>query len=1169
MLQYMQTNSLILLAFIYAAGLFIAAARAEKMKRPPRWMGRAVYALSLAVYCTSWTFFGAVGMAANNGWSYFAIYLGPILLFLLGWPFLRRLLIFSNRNKVTSIADFVGSRYGKRQVLASMVTLIAVIGTIPYIALQLRAVSLAWAAIDTPPGEVLRVGSGTSFISALVMAWFAILFGTRVSDGTNRMRGLISAVAIESVVKLLAFVAVGVLAWGLLPNPSSNISDYFSATDKLPSSTFITQTLLAMVAIVCLPRQFHVMVVEPHTRRDMRTARWAFPLYLAVFSVMVMPIAVAGSQFFAGTSVPPDLYVLQLPMFLGENHLASIAFIGGLSAATGMIVVASVTLSIMISNELVVPLLLNLGRRGNLPRRLAGDLRMVRRITIVLVMVLAWWAESSLRLPGGLASLGLISFAAAAQFMPAVVAGLYWPGAHRNGVLWGMFFGILVWAYTLLWPAFLGPAHPLMINGPWGFEWLSPYKLLGVTFLDPLTHGVMWSLVVNVGVFFGLSRRGRFNTIDLRQAEAFTNLRSRFNFRQQDFELTSIEGRQLQAVLDPLLGETRAGNLWNDFEQRLGHRLLPHDKVPRFVVQDVETSLARIIGAVSAHRVIELLRRQEPMQIEDFVSFIGGSNRVARFSQDLLQTTLENMPQGISVVDKDLNLMAWNKQYERMFNFPPRLLYVGCPIERVYKFNAGRGMLGSEDDDVEGLVSKRLNLLKEGDAYRIERELPNGTVVEIRGTPLGDGGYVTTYTDITEFHQILAELEGAKTLLEQRVQERTQALSEANDSMREENRLRARLEEELNEAYASKTQFLAAASHDLLQPINAARLFVSAVQTRPEISAVEALKEEVGHIDSALMGAESLISSLREIARLDSGKMRPKRENFTIDTLMSTLTREFALFAEQKAVTLHCVPSKAWVYSDPALLRRVLQNYLANAVRYTTSGRIIFGCRRRKTGLEIQVWDTGPGIAEEDMGRIFKEFERLSDSRNVDGQKGLGLGLSIAQRISQVLGHGLGVKSRFGQGSMFSVEVPYGREVAVAETKPRVMGDLAGVSVLCVDNEMHIVRGMRALLEQWGCDVVTACNLRESLANWSLSSPPDMIIVDYHLDDDELGTTLVETLRLHWKASLPAIVISADDSESVKEHVKQMGINYLSKPVPAASLRSTMRSMIRQSKRAQ
>jgi len=1167
MFEFMQVNYLLLLAFIYAVALFFVANKAENGQPRNAWYSPAIYSLSLAVYCSSWTFFGAVGVAAKTGWGFFAIYLGPILLFTLGWSFLRRLLVFSNRNKVTSIADFIGSRYGKRQTLAALVTIIALVGSLPYIALQLRAVSLAWASIDTPMGEVIRVGTGTSFISALVMAWFAILFGTRVVEGNNRMRGLISAVALESLIKLLAFVAVGVTAWNLIPNPTQTVTAYFTETEKLPTSTFFTQTLLAMIAIVCLPRQFHVMVVEPHNRRDVRWARWIFPLYLIVFSIMVLPIVVAGAHFFAGTSVPTDLYVLQLPMFLGNENLAAIAFIGGLSAATGMIIVASVTLSIMISNEIIVPILINIGRRGSLPQRLAGNLRMVRRITIVVVLVMAWWVDSALQQPGGLASLGLISFAAAAQFMPAVVAALYWPKAHRNGVLWGMLIGIVVWFYTLLLPALLGEQHALVTYGPFGLSFLSPYQIFGLSGLDHLTHGVFWSLSLNSLMLWWGSRYSKFNTLDLRQTEAFTKLRSQFGYRQQDFELTPIEGRQLQVILDPLLGETRSGNLWMEFEQRLGHRLLPHDKVPRFVVYDIENHLARIIGAVSAHRIIDMLRRQETMALEDFATFLGGSNRVARFSQNLLQTTLENIPQGISVVDKDLNLMAWNKQYERMFSFPPRLLFVGCPIERVYRFNAGRGYLGGDEDEVDTIVNKRLDLLKVGEPYRIERELPNGVVVEIRGTPLGEGGYVTTYTDITDFHNILEELEGAKALLEQRVQERTQALYEANESMRQENSLRARLEVELKDAYASKTQFLAAASHDLLQPINAARLFVSSMQAKDE-SGGHPFHQDITNIDAALSGAESLISALREIARLDSGKMVAKPEHFCLGDLMSLLAREMTLFAEQKGIEFRCIPSRQWIYSDQALLRRVLQNFLANAVRYTHSGRIIFGCRKHGTSLQIQVWDTGPGILEADLDRIFKEFERLSDTRNIDGQKGLGLGLSIAQRISQILGHPIDVRSQVHKGSMFAVTVPLGKKMARTKVSPKPLGDLKGVNVLCVDNELQIVQGMRTLMEQWGCQVVTAVNLSSALANWQLDLAPDIVVADYHLDDGELGSTLVETLRLRWDQPLPAVIISADDSEQLKQELASKDILYLSKPVPAAALRGTLRSLIRKQKQS-
>lgn len=1167
MFELMQINYLLVFATAYAVALFFLASKTERISfQVRRWYSPAVYSLSLAVYCTSWTFFGAVGMAANSGWSFFAIYLGPILLFLFGWSFLRRLMVFSNRNKVTSIADFIGSRFGKRQTLASLVTLVALAGTLPYIALQLRAVSLAWAAIDTPAGEIIRVGSGTSFVTAIVMALFAIMFGTRVVEGQNRMKGLMSAIAVESIVKLFAFCFVGVMAWRLLSNPTTEIANYFTTTEKLPTQTFITQTLIAMTAIVCLPRQFHVMVVEPHSLKDARIARWMFPLYLMVFSVMVLPIAVAGSQIFSATEVSPDLYVLQLPMFLSEDLITALAFIGGLSAATGMVIVASVTLSIMVSNEIVVPIFINLGRRGITPSKWAGDLRAVRRITIVLVLLLAWWVDSTLQQPGGLASMGLISFAAAAQFMPAIVAGLYWQNAHRNGVLWGMLVGVALWFYTLLLPALLGSGSDLVINGPFGQSYLSPYSFLGLTELDALTRGVILSLSANIFVMWLVSRRSRFNNLDLRQAEAFTKLNSRLDYKQQDFELTVIEGRQLLSILDPLIGETRTGNLWSEFEQRLGHRLLPHDKVPRFVVYEIENQLARIIGAVSAHRVIDLMRRQEPMALEDFVAFVGGTESIARFSQDLLQTTLENIPQGISVVDKTQQLVAWNKQYEKMFNFPPRLLYVGCPIERVYKFNALRGYLGKEQDDVETLVKKRLDLLKIGEPYRIERALPNGRVIEIRGTPLGDGGYVTTYNDITDFYEVLAELESSKQSLEERVEDRTRELSEANQSMQQENQLRARLERELNDAYTSKTQFLAAASHDLLQPINAARLFVSALQSRDAVKSNDELKQEISHIDQALNGAESLISSLREIARLDSGKMTAQRSHFLLSDLLTTLAREAGLFTSRKGISLRTRFSEHWVFTDEVLLRRIVQNFLSNAVRYTTKGGVLLACRARKDRIVVQVWDTGVGIPEKDVDRIFNEFERLSDTRSVDGQKGLGLGLSITRRISQILGHQLHVKSVYGKGSVFSIEIPVGKKQHTHAPVKRTLSDLKGVSVLCVDNEVQITQGMRALMEQWGCHVVTATDLKSAIANWKSSDAPDIIVADYHLDDDELGVTLIDTLRLRWGAGVPAIIISADDSAAVKSEVQNRNIQYLSKPVPAAGLRSVMRGMIRKRK---
>jgi Na+/proline symporter/signal transduction histidine kinase len=1183
----MDNQILLLFAFLYAAILFSVAWCVQRWPITSRPVQSALFSLSLAVYCSSWTFLGAVGRAVETGWGFVPIYLGPILLFIFGWRFLRHLLLMSSRNKVTSIADFIGSRYGKSQVLAAVVTLVAVAGSLPYIALQLKAVSLMWSTINAATvtqglnnlglndqglnyqGLKDTVATGSSLITALVMAWFAILFGTRVIDGTRRHQGVIASIALESLVKLVAFLAVGILAVGVLLREEGA---QLTAAVPLASLaafdlSFLTQSLLGVMAIICLPRQFHVMAVEYRSSRDIRTARWVFPGYLLLFSLLVIPIALAGQRLFSTTNVQVDTIVLLLPMAEGSTTLTALAFIGALSAATGMVVIATLTLSIMISNELVVPLWLRLGSRtGHGVSDLGGSLRMVRRLSIVSLLLLAWSLELNFSESQGLAAIGLISFAAAAQLMPAIWAALNWRGGHRHGVLAGLCLGVSLWFYCLLLPALMGDQHPLVVEGPWHVSWLSPVNLLGTGFMDTLSHGVFWSLLLNSLAFYWFSTRSRFNTLDLRQAMAFTQLRQRFSLRQQDFELTDLQVRQLQSLLRPLLGSVREQQLWQEFEQRLGHRLLPHDKAPRFVVQTVEESMASIIGAVSAHRAIELIRRQQPVQIDDFVSLMGGRSRQLQFSQELLQTTLETIPQGISVVDDQMQLVAWNSRYQQLFGFPARLLYVGCPIDKVYQYNAERGYLGDGSQmDVKNAVEKRLLLLREGREYRIERRLPNSLVIEIRGTPMVNGGYVTTYTDITDYQTVLDELAQAKNRLEERVLERTAALSQANASLKQENSLRARIEHELGVVHTSKSRFLAAASHDLLQPINAARLFVATLQHKT--GSDSDIAHEVNHIDGALASAENLISSMREIARLDSGKLIPKRENFVIGDQLRELSAEFNVLASNNDLAFHWVNSNQWVYTDRHLLRRVLQNFLSNALRYTRRGKVLLGCRRDHGQLVIEVWDTGPGVHEQDAQRIFDEFERLSDGVDHSGQKGLGLGLSIANRIAQLLGHPLNFNSWPGAGSVFRISVPLG---AAQQPQPdnviHPSTELHGLKVLCIDNETRILAGMQSLLETWGCQALCAPSLGDALQRWSHNGAPDIVLADYHLDAGETGLDVLAALSLHWDNRLPAIVISANNSDELRQEVSAAGCLFLPKPVQPGALRASMRSLARRLK---
>ncbi len=1164
-----------------------------------------IYALSIGVYCSSWTFLGAVGQAVENGWHFLPIYLAPILLFLLGWRFIRKLLIVSSRNKITSIADFIGSRYGKNQLLAAIITVVLVVGTLPYIALQLRAVGIVWSWVDLSSINT-NFNYASSLIAAMVMALFAILFGTRIIDGPDRLRGMLIAIATESGVKIIAFISVAIVSLSVLANAEWNVdlSNLNFKSEQINSPLFLTEMLLAASAMVCLPRQFHVMVVEYQQENDLKYLRWLTPLYLAAFAILVAPIAYAGTALFSSESFSADSYVLAIPAWLDKNAVLYLTIIGSLSAATGMVVVSSIALSIMISNELVVPLWLKQRTRKKISRNsdnnvneektiigtnLARSLKLIRRFSIVVILLLGWFLERIMSNVDGLASMGLISFAASAQLLPAIIGALYWQKGHSKGVVCGLIAGTTFWFYCLLLPVLLESSHSLLTNGPLQISWLSPHNFLGMGWLDPLSHGVFWSLLINAVVMFFVSQKSHFSKLDKRQAAAYIHnpwhsRRSRLNL-----DPSGSEVRQLQSLMEPLFGVERTLAMWREFEQQTGHRLLPHDQAPRFAVNIIERDFAAIIGAVSARKAIELLTSHQPLNLQDFVSLVGGTSKQIQFSQTLLQTTLETIPQGISVVDENLTLVAWNQQYQNLFDYPPRMLYVGCDIEKIYQFNATRGYLQSPGDDMDQAIIRRLDQLKSGAPHRLERILPSGKVIEIRGTPLVNGGYVTTYTDITDNYTMMQELAEAKYSLEERVNIRTEELRAANASLLKENKTRARLEDKLKEANTSKSRFLTAVGHDLLQPINAARLFVASLDAATNNDSTnihsknshasnvntsninetnhqtnqKTINDIIDNLDSTLDQTEKLISSLQEISRLGAGKEKPVIKPFSLDSLLKPLAKEGSALASKKTLNFHYVETSLWVNSDLHLLRRVLQNFISNAIFYTTSGKILVGCRRIKDAAIIEVWDSGPGIKKSDLKRIFMEFERLSHS--TIGNQGLGLGLSICQHISQLLNHPISVNSTMTKGSVFRIQVPTCNKQTAEQEAITVDPQLNNLNILCIDNDLPNLAGMQALLTQWGSRAITAQNLGQALSLWPYQTPPDIVLADYHLDD-ETGLDVLEALTYHWGQKLPAIIISADRSDDVSLAVQSAGYLFLPKPVKPSALRLFIRKSIPEEK---
>jgi len=1145
------------LALAYVCILFAVAWKADRDAsiqatpvRRPAWNG-LVYALSLTVYCSSWTFYGAVGSDAQSAWSHAPIYLGPILVFLFGWGLVRRLIRLGERHRVTSIADYIGARYGKRQSLAVLVTLVAAATVLPYVALQFKALAQAWSVISGGTPDSAQSGSDTALFTAVVLAVFTLLFGTRRLDGRERHRGVMAAIALESVVKLAAFALIAALAGlQLLQAAEPSILPAAPVGRALNlNADFFAQIVISGLAILCLPRQFHVTVVEAQEGTDTRYARWLLPLYLALFMVLVIPISLTGARLFAGVdNANPDTWVQSIPLALDSGWATTAAFIGGISAATGMVIVATVSLAIMITNEVIAPVLLRLQRNSPAAILHLGDrLRRTRQLTILGIMLVAWAVAREVMSLPWLAQIGFLSFLAAAQLAPALLAGLYWRHAHGVAITTGLIAGLLLWLYCGVLPALLPATHPWLLEGPWALAMLRPNALLGLAHDAPLAYATVLSLTANSLCVISLSLLLRQSAVDARQAELFLGAQdSQPDPRGSDFSLSLIRGGQLQGLLVPFLEPDKLHRLWQGFEDRYEQRILPGDRTPQFAVNEAEAVIASMIGSNSANKALMELESSQQLGYADLASMVSDASRLNTFNRELLQTTVENMIQGISVVDSQLRLVAWNQTYQRMFDYPERLLYVGCPIERIYRYNAERGILQANDDTpLEQQIARRLQWLREGSGYRLERTLPDGKVIDIRGNPMPNGGFVTTYIDITDYRAMLAELEDTKSELELKLASGSESLSRSNALLRQENRLRAQVESRLRDAHLSKSRFMSATSHDLLQPINAARLFAASLATR--LTADREASGTLQQIDRSLHRAEQLIAELREIARLDSGAYTPKLRDFPAQQLLQTLEDEFAPRSAERGLHLTVVASSCWLHSDETLLHRILQNLLSNAVRYTQRGRILLGLRRRGDSAELQVWDTGPGIAEEDQVRAFTEFERLG-GHSPEGDDGLGLGLAIVQRYADLLEHPLRLVSTPGQGTLFSLRVTTGTPQTLPEREQPPPGDLAGVTVLCMDNEPLLLEGMAELLRGCGAQVLTCSDAAGLQAHFAAGEAPDLLLVDYHLDNGDSGVAALSALQpLH--SLPPAIVVSADDAPAVRDSVLQAGHRFLPKPV--------------------
>ncbi|MEO0417638.1 MAG: PAS-domain containing protein [Pseudomonadota bacterium] len=1118
-------------ACIYLYGLFWLAARRDALAAEESlsdtqgalapWYTRhtgAIYGLSLAVYCTSWTFYGGVGTAATSGLDYLPIYLGPILVFTLGFGIVRKILAQSKAQHSTSIADFLSARYGKSAGVAALVTIIASVGSLPYMALQLQSVGASLLTLSPEISDAVAADELVLIVAGL-MALFAILFGSRRADHAGHNAGLVLTIAVEAVVKMVALIAVAGLALYLLfaesgAPPAAASDPVFSGAQI--DARFFTLTLIAACAALCLPRQFHMTFVEAEGERANPQMRWVFPAYLLITAAVIVPIVLAGlSALPAGTN--PDSIVLALPLATENYTLAVLVFLGGFSASAGMIVIASVALSTMITNDLIAPVIFRKALKAghdntaNSDRALlAARLLLVRRIVIAALLALAYMFYLGFGRIGSLAGLGTLAFAAAAQFAPGLVLGMMSETGNKCGMISGLAVGALAWLVLLIIPAATG-APPIVSIHP-----------------DTLVSGVILSLGANTLVYWVASAQWRPSLLDASQAAAFVGTPSP---GERPKMVTNKRVADVRILLAQFVGKARA-------DAAIANQsglLRDSDLADGALIEMAERVISGTIGTSSARMLVASWSGGEAIPLPDVVAMFDETSKRLNFSGELLQIAIENIDTGVALVDADMRLVAWNTRYQEMFDLPDELVAVGRPIAALIRFNQRNSTLTPAA--IEMYVERRLDHMRAGHRHRHESEQADGRIMRIVGSPAPGGGYVTSYTDVTADRR-------AEQALEEQVSQRTEQLREANEA--------------LAEATQSKTRFLAAASHDLIQPLNAARLFASALGE--EVAGDSGLKALVRDLDGSIMSADRLIRALLDISKLDSGGIEPRIEEVALDQVFEEIARDFVVQAEAKGIALRRVRTSAWVATDRTLLTSVLRNLVSNAIRYSSTGGVLLGVRRKGENITLCVHDTGRGIAEGDIARIFREFERGSST----DREGLGLGLAIVSRTSALLGTRVDVTSELGRGSRFSLSMPvshWGSPMSI-EAVARPLRTVKSARVLVVDNDSGVLTATSALLTRWDLDPVCASSLVSALD--ICPTPPDIVIMDYRLDGEERGDSVYSELCMAWKAQPPAILLTAEDSEETEFAAVAMGANRLLKPSSPAALRALLSTCLAQ-----
>lgn len=1069
-------------ALIYVLGLFAIAYFGDRRARAGRSVidSATIYSLSLAVYCTSWTFYGSVGRAAASGVGFLPIYLGPTLMALLWWFVLRKTVRIAKTNSITSIADFLGARYGQSTLLGAVVAVAMVVGITPYIALQLKAIAQTFEVLlaypDVPatlvPPASRPFWQDTALGAAVILAIFGIMFGARDLDSSRRHEGLVCTIAFESLVKLLAFLAVGAfVTYGAF----DGFVDLFRRIGERPDRAWLlggdarfsygdwaALTWLGMMAILFLPRQFHMAVIGNTREAHIRTAMWMFPVYLLLINVFVLPLAFGGLLTFPDApATAADYFVLTLPMHHHQQGLALFAFVGGISAATGMVIVESIALSTMVLNNIVTPLLI---RRG-LTHDISGLLLMCKRLAIAATIFLGYLYYQGIGESHTLVNIGLISFAAVAQFAPAFLGGLYWRRGTRAGALTGMGAGFAVWAYTLLLPSFVRSGwlpQSLLEAGPFGLAWLRPEQLFEIGGMGFWANTVFWSLALNATGFGLVSLHTRPSALEAAQAERFVGA-----FGREPAQVPAPAGAnrltpaRLEELVAKFMGREKARGAFEGFfraraipdPERIGER----DR--RELLAFAERTLSGAVGAAAAQAIAEGAGAVSTGRFDTIFEVFGSVSQSLEQSREDLQRRVREL----SLLNEATRRIASTLEPRRMmdgvvellareFDFDLLAIRIRDPDGRLrIRSQAGRqpgadvlaGDPVARDTDAGACFLDNRMIVVE-DASRPEKAValptreapgPRSSVhvpIAIEERPVGvlsaysSTGHVYFSPEFLQLFRTLAvqlglglhnarlyrELGDLSRELERKVRQRTAELEEANRRLTELDRL--------------KSDVVSMVSHELRTPLTSIRSLSESLLESREMPR-ERQEQFLAIITQESQRLSRLIGQLLDLSRIEAGKMEWRPEPTDLAGLVTRAVEAHRGLFETKGVSLAVegVDALPPVVVDRDRIIQVVTNLLSNAVKFTPAGGEVRVRIRGEGGWAVvDVEDTGPGIPDDQVELIFERFRQIGDTLTAKPE-GVGLGLPISREIVRHHGGSLRVaRSETGRGSCFRMMLP-------------------------------------------------------------------------------------------------------------------------------------------------